>query len=111
MSFSVSPGQAGDAPEGRDLLQRTKLSAKYVIMDRAYEGDETRHLVEHLGMTPVVPPKSNRREPWDYDRGLYKKRNEVERLFRDARLGPFSPISNEMVKNFLGERMGLPKSY
>ena len=35
----------------------------------------------------------------------------MERLFRDARLGPFSPISNEMVKNILSERMGLPKSY
>jgi acyl-CoA dehydrogenase len=35
----------------------------------------------------------------------------VERLFRDARLGPFSPISNEMVRNFIGERMGLPRSY
>jgi len=35
----------------------------------------------------------------------------LERLFRDTRLGPFSPISNEMVKNFLGERMGLPRSY
>ena len=35
----------------------------------------------------------------------------LERLFRDTRLGPFSPISNEMVKNFLGERLGLPRSY
>ena len=35
----------------------------------------------------------------------------MERLFRDARLGPFSPISNEMVKNFVGERLGLPRSY
>jgi len=35
----------------------------------------------------------------------------MERLFRDARLGPFSPISNEMTKNFIGERLGLPKSY
>lgn len=35
----------------------------------------------------------------------------MERLFRDARLGPFSPISNEMVRNFLGERLGLAKSY
>lgn len=35
----------------------------------------------------------------------------LERLFRDARLGPFSPISNEMVKNFIGERLGLPRSY
>ncbi|WFU31419.1 acyl-CoA dehydrogenase family protein [Bradyrhizobium brasilense] len=35
----------------------------------------------------------------------------LERLFRDARLGPFSPISNEMVRNFIGERLGLPRSY
>jgi acyl-CoA dehydrogenase len=35
----------------------------------------------------------------------------MERLFRDARLGPFSPISNEMVRNFVGERLGLARSY
>ena len=35
----------------------------------------------------------------------------LERLFRDTRLGPFSPISNEMVKNFIGERLGMPRSY
>lgn len=35
----------------------------------------------------------------------------MERLFRDTRLGPFSPISNEMVRNFLGERLGLERSY
>lgn len=35
----------------------------------------------------------------------------MERLFRDARLGPFSPISNEMVLNLIGERLGLPRSY
>ncbi len=35
----------------------------------------------------------------------------MERHFRDARLQVFSPISNEMARNFLGERMGLPKSY
>ncbi len=33
-------------------------------------------------MFPCVPPKSNRIEPWEYDRALYKKRNEIERLFR-----------------------------
>jgi hypothetical protein len=35
-----------------------------MLMDRAYEGDETRQLVS-LGMIPVVPPKSNRIEPWE----------------------------------------------
>jgi transposase len=51
-------------------------------MDRAYEGDETRELAVNLNLTPVVPPKNNRKEPWDYDEELYKRRNVVERLFR-----------------------------
>ncbi len=82
VNFSLSPGNAADAPEGRKLLRKTTLSAKYMIMDRAYEGNETRQLVLDLGLTPVVPPKSNRLQPWLYDREMYKKRNEVERLFR-----------------------------
>ena len=34
-------------------------------MDRAYEGDETRQLALDLGFIPIVPPKSNRLEPWN----------------------------------------------
>ena len=49
-------------------------------MDKAYEGDETRALVEEMGATPVVPPKENRKKPWDYDKEIYRRRNEVERL-------------------------------
>jgi len=65
-------------------------------MDRAYEGDETRQLVMELNMIPVVPPKSNRQDPWGYDRALYKKRNEVERLFR--RLKGFRRIFSRFEK-------------
>jgi len=80
----LSAGQAGDAPQGRELLARTALpsSVRHVVMDRAYEGDATRGFVVGLGLEPVVPPKKNRVSPWEYDRELYKKRNEVERLFR-----------------------------
>ena len=35
-----------------------------------------------LGFAPVVPPMKTRIEPWEYDREMYKRRNEVERLFR-----------------------------
>ena len=52
------------------------------MADRAYEGDETRQLAVELGYTPVIPPKSNRRDPWDFNRDIYKRRNEVERVFR-----------------------------
>ena len=51
-------------------------------MDRAYEGNETRALATELGFAPVVPPNPNRVQPWEYDRTTYRRRNEVERLFR-----------------------------
>jgi transposase len=34
-----------------------------------------------LGMEPVVSSKSNRLSPWEYNREMYKKRNELESLF------------------------------
>ena len=82
VKFLLSPGNVHDAAPGRELLKATDLQADFVIMDRAYEGEETRQLVLDFGMTPVVPPKTNRISPWEYDREMYKKRNEVERLFR-----------------------------
>ena len=51
-------------------------------MDSAYEGDETLRLARQLGYVPVVPPNPNRRQPWTYDRLTYRRRNEIERLFR-----------------------------
>ena len=65
-------------------------------MDRAYEADETRQLALALGFTPVVPPISTRILPWEYDRELYKRRNEVERLFR--RLKGFRRIFSRFEK-------------
>ena len=84
ITFALSPGQAHDAPEGRKLL--TSLGPQslgpFLLMDRAYQGDETRQLALDLGFTPVVPPLSSRVDPWEYDREMYKRRNEIERLFR-----------------------------
>jgi transposase len=51
-------------------------------MDSAYEGNETRQLALDLGYILVVPPLKARIEPCEYDREMYKCRNEVERLFR-----------------------------
>ena len=51
-------------------------------MDSAYQGDETLQLARELGYVPVVRPNPQRLEPWEYDRILYRRRNEIERLFR-----------------------------
>jgi len=84
LKFSLTPGNAGDAPEGRKLLVRlgTMPGSCSLLMDRAYEGNETTRLGCELGFSPVVPPNPNRLKPWKYDKELYKRRNEVERLFR-----------------------------
>lgn len=67
-----------------------------MVMDRAYEGNKTRKLVSDLELIPVVPPKANRLNKWAYDQQLYKKRNEIERLFR--RLKAFRRIFSRFDK-------------
>ena len=84
MTFHLSGGERHDAPEGRKLLESrgpvyTNVS---LLMDRAYEGNVTRDLALDLGYGLCVRPRSTRKQPWGYDHELYKRRNEVERLFR-----------------------------
>ena len=70
ITFALSPGHAHDAPAGRELLRDLPPMppGMPLLMDRAYEGNETKQLVLQLGMVPIVPPKSNRVDPWRYDR-------------------------------------------
>jgi transposase len=44
-------------------------------MDKAYEGAQTRQALWDKGMIPVVPPKLNRKTPWEYDETLYRRNN------------------------------------
>ena len=98
ITFALSPGQAHDAAEGCKLLSSLGKPRwpVHLLMDRAYEGNETRQLALELGFIPVVPPKSNRIEPWEYDKAMYRRRNEIERLFR--RLKGFRRIFSRFEK-------------
>ena len=84
VSLILSSGNCHDAPQGRLLMEVVgkQKEAKPLIMDRAFEDDFTRYIAHTLGFMPIVPPKSNRKNPWEYDKELYKIRNEIERLFR-----------------------------
>ena len=80
----LSGGERHDGPEGRISIEAVGRDFEGVpmLMDRVYEGDETRALASGNGHEPVVPPKKNRKEPWVYDKIKFKRRNVVERLFR-----------------------------
>ena len=57
-------GNAGDAPQGRSLLERLGPAPTLysLAMDRAYEGNEIKRLSRSLGYEPVVLPNPNRLE-------------------------------------------------
>lgn len=98
MRFSLSPGQAGDAPAGREVLRTLKALPQRcrLLMDTAYEGNETRQLAFDLGLIPVVLPHPRRTAPWVVHKAWYRRRNEIERLFR--RLKGFRRIFSRFDK-------------
>jgi transposase len=84
----LSPGSSADDPVGQQLMEQVPEAIrkdKPFLMDKAYEGNACRAKAKECGMIPVVPPKSNRLTPWEYDREVYKGRNVVERNFRNIK--------------------------
>jgi IS5 family transposase len=72
----LSGGECHDGPEGRVSIE-TVGEAFYgvpLLMDKAYEGDETRELARSKRHEPIVPSKKNRKNPWNYDKEKYKRR-------------------------------------
>lgn len=53
-----------------------------LLMDSAYEGDDTCAAALACNFVPVVPVHPQRKHPWSLDRHRYRQRIEVERLFR-----------------------------
>ena len=49
-----------------------------MIGDKAYDAEYIRDTVEQMDAQAVIPPKSNRNDPADYDKELYKERHLVE---------------------------------
>ena len=79
-----SGGQTHDAPEGSRLAERLGLQRESpsMVMNRVYEG--VRHVNWHRvwRIQLLFHLAGSRKVSWEYDEGLYKSRNEVERLFR-----------------------------
>ena len=79
MRFALTGGQAADAPQAIPLLRGIETGS--VIADKGYESNRILAFIRSEDATAVIPPKSNRRAPWEYDRELYRERNLIERAF------------------------------
>ena len=80
-----------------------QVEANTIIADKAYDADErVLKPLARAGKTAVIPPKSNRKIPREYDKELYKARHLIENFF--ARLKQYRAIATRYDKtdqNFL----------
>jgi len=60
-----------------------------LLGDKAYDSAELRQWLDDRGTKPVVPNKSNRKQPFSFDRKSYKQRHRIENAF--CRLKDFIP--------------------
>jgi transposase len=79
VALSLTPGQAADITQAAPLLDEVEPDA--FIGDKGYDSDTLVEKLEQRGITPVIPPKANRKHPRDTDFALYCERNLVERFF------------------------------
>jgi len=79
VALSLTPGQAADITQAEPLLER--LDPEALIADKGYDADAFVEQLESRNITPVIPPKANRKQPRKTDFALYRERNLVERFF------------------------------
>jgi transposase len=79
VDFCLMPGQAHDLRETDALI--SGLSAEHLLADRAFDADWLRYDLLNRGITPVIPPKSNRKFPAEFDKETYKWRHLIENYF------------------------------
>ena len=89
LSILLPGGEVHDCPPAKRLTPRTKAAGK-LLGDKAYDSAELRQWLEQRGTKPVVPNRSNQKQPFSFDRKSYKQRHRIENAF--GRLKDFRRI-------------------
>ena len=83
VALSLTPGQAADNKQAVAMLDQVddRIEPEALLADKGYDGDALVETLEERGITPVIPPKANRKLPRKTDFALYRERNLVERFY------------------------------
>ena len=101
LSILLSGGEAHDCPPAPRLIRRTKAANK-LLGDKAYDSAELRRWLKDRGTRAVIPNRSNRKQPFSFDKKSYKQRHRIENAF--CRLKDFRRIAtryDKLARNFL----------
>jgi transposase len=101
IAILLTGGEAHDCPVADRLMRRVKPS-KHMLGDKAYDSAELRCELHERGSKPVIPNKSNRKQPFSFNNRLYKLRWRIENAFN--RLKDFRRIAtryDKLARNYL----------
>lgn len=79
LKYILTPGQRSDIAQAKPLSK--DLVGITVLADKGYDCDDFIESLEFRACEPVVPPRSNRKKPRNYDKHTYKERNLIECFF------------------------------
>jgi transposase len=101
IAILLTGGEAHDCPVAERLIRRVKPS-KRMLGDKAYDSAELREQLDERGTKPVIPNRSNRKQPFSFSKRLYKLRWRIENAFN--RLKDFRRIAtryDRLARNYL----------
>jgi transposase len=101
IAILLTGGEAHDCPIAERLIRRVKPS-KRMLGDKAYDSAELREELDQRGSKPVIPNRSNRKQPFSFNKRLYKLRWRIENAFN--RLKDFRRIAtryDRLARNYL----------
>lgn len=79
LNFIITPGQRNDITQAKELVGNEP--GEYLLGDKGYDSDDFRESLKKQDCEPVIPPKSNRISPSEYDKDIYKERHVIECFF------------------------------
>jgi transposase len=92
--FVLPPGQRHDTIGVPPLIEGVTFDA--LLGDRAFDVDWLRAELDSRGACAVIPSKSNRKAPIEYDKEMYRWRHLIENDF--AKLEEFRAIATRYDK-------------
>jgi transposase len=99
-SLMLTPGQAHDLTAAQPLLDTADPCA--LIGDKAYDADALIEMLDSRAITPVIPPRENRKEKRDCDFALYRERNLAERFWNKIKhYRAIATRYDKLARNFL----------
>ena len=99
-NLMLTRGQDHDLTCAQPLLENA--DPRSLIGDKAYDADSLIDTLDQRAITPVIPPKTNRKVKRDCDFALYRERNLVERFFNKIKhYRAIATRYDKLARNFL----------